>query len=68
MNTDVEQLLHESMERLAAVTPAPAGLVGRARRRLRRRRLAMISAAAGAAAAITAIAVVTASRHGQAGS
>jgi len=64
MNTDVEQLLHESMERLAAVTPAPAGLVGRARRRLRRRRLAMISAAAGAAAAITAIAVVTAAGAG----
>ena len=64
MNTDVEQLLQESMERLAAVTVAPAGLVGQARRRLRRRRLAMISAAAGAAAAITAVAVVTAAGAG----
>jgi hypothetical protein len=59
MNTDVEQLLREGMERLAAVTAAPVGLVGRARRRQRRRRLAMISAATGAAAAITAVAVVT---------
>ncbi len=56
MNTDVEQLLWDGMERLAAVTEAPAGLVGRARRRLRRRRLAMVSAAG---AAITAVAVVT---------
>jgi len=65
MNTDVEQLLQESMERLAAVSAAPAGLVGRARRRLRRRRLAMISAAAGTAAAVTAVAVVTAAGAGR---
>ena len=68
MNTDVQQLLQESMERLAAVTAPPPGLVGRARRRLRRRRLAMISAAAGAAAAITAVAVVTTAGAGSPGS
>ena len=54
MNTDVEELVREGMHRLAAVTEAPTGLVGRARRRLRRRRLAAVSAIAGAAAAITA--------------
>jgi hypothetical protein len=64
MNTDVEQLLRESMERLAAVTAPPAGLVGRARRRRRRRRLATISAAAAAAATVTAVAVVTAAGAG----
>jgi len=64
MTTDMEQLLQESMAQLAAVTTAPPGLVGRARRRLRRRRLAMISAAAGAAAAITAVAVATATGAG----
>ena len=59
MNTDVEQLLREGMEQLAAVTAPPVELVGRARRRLRRRRLAMISAATGVTAAIIAVAVVT---------
>lgn len=58
MNTDVEKLLREGMERLAATTQAPAGLVGRARRRLRRRRLAVRAAVACGTAAVTAAAAV----------
>lgn len=55
MNTDVEELLREGMERFTADLRAPAGMARRAERR-RRRRLALRSAAA-AAAALTAGAV-----------
>jgi hypothetical protein len=58
MNTDVEDLLREGMERFAADLRAPAGLIGRAAR-ARRRRLAVRSAA-GAAAALAAGAVAAA--------
>ena len=58
MSTDVEELIRDGMHRLAAATDIPAGLVGRARRRLRRRRIAAVSAVAGAAAVATAAAVV----------
>ncbi|MGH3288203.1 MAG: hypothetical protein ACRDPD_26560 [Streptosporangiaceae bacterium] len=53
MNTDVEDLLREGMERLTADLRAPAGLAGQIARRRRRRRLALCSVT-GAAAALTA--------------
>ena len=55
MNTDVEELLHEGMERFTRDLRAPAGMARRAARRRRRRAL---RSAAGAAAALTAGAVV----------
>jgi hypothetical protein len=58
MSTDMEELVRDGMHRLAATTYRPAGLVGRARRRLRRRRMAAVSAIAGAAALVTVAAVV----------
>jgi hypothetical protein len=58
MNTDVEELVRDGMHRLAAATDIPAGLAGRARRRLRRRRLAGVSVIAGAAAFAVAAVVV----------
>jgi hypothetical protein len=58
MNTDVEDLLREGMERCTADLRAPAGLIRRAARR-RRRRLALRSAAI-TAAALTAGAVALA--------
>jgi hypothetical protein len=60
MSTDVEELIRDGMHRLAATTDIPAGLVGRARRRLRRRRIAAVSAIASAAAvgAVAAVVVV----------
>ncbi len=54
MNTDVEELLHEGMERFTRDLRAPAGMARRAARRRRRRAL---RSAAGAAAALTAGAV-----------
>ncbi len=58
MSTDVEGLVRDGMHRLAAVTEAPTGLAGRARRRVRQRRLTAVSAIAGAAAAISAVALM----------
>jgi hypothetical protein len=58
MSTDMEELIRDGMHRIAATTDIPAGLVGRARRRLRRRRIAAVSAIAGAAALGTVAAVV----------
>jgi hypothetical protein len=58
MNTDIEDLLREGMQRFTADLRAPAGLTRRAARR-RRQRLALRSAAA-AAAALTAGAVALA--------
>lgn len=52
MNTDVEDLLREGMDRFTSDLRAPAGLIYRAQQRRRRRRLALLSA--GGAAALTA--------------
>ncbi len=60
MNTEVEQLLREGLDRLTAGVPVPAGLADRARDRRRRRRVAARSAIVAAAAAVTAAAVIAA--------
>jgi hypothetical protein len=60
MNTDVEQLVREGLDRLVARTEVPAGLADRAHRHLRRRRLAAGSAIAAGTTLVTAIAVVAA--------
>ena len=57
MNTDVEELLRDGMERFTAGVQAPAGLARTASRR-RRRRLAVRAAVACGTAAVTAAAVV----------
>ncbi|HSS92010.1 MAG TPA: hypothetical protein VLL69_22075, partial [Streptosporangiaceae bacterium] len=57
MNTDVEELLRDGMERFTAGVRAPAGLA-RTASRLRRRRLAVRAAVACGTAAVTAAAVV----------
>jgi hypothetical protein len=65
MNTDVEDLLRQGMERFTADLRAPAGLTGRAARR-RRRRLARRSvgaAVAALAAAAVAVAAVVVPGH-----
>jgi len=63
MNTDVEELLKDGMERFTAGVRAPAGLVQAvtADRRQRRRRLAIRGAAACGAAAATVAAVLAVS-------
>jgi hypothetical protein len=60
MDTDVEDLLREGMERFTAGLRAPAGLIGRAARRRRRRRLALRSAAGAAVLAAGAMALAAA--------
>ena len=60
MNEDVEQLVREGLDRLAATTQAPTGLVVRARRRCFRQRLAVGSALASGTAAVAAVAVIAA--------
>ena len=57
MNTDVEELLREGMERFTAGVRAPAGLADTARR-LHRRRLAVRAAVACGTAAVTGAAAV----------
>ena len=57
MNTDVEELLRDGMERFTAGVQAPAGLA-HAATRLRRRRLAVRATVACGTAAVTAAAVV----------
>ena len=61
MNTDVEELLRDGMERFTAGVRAPAGLAHTASRR-RRRRLAVRAAVACGTAAVTAAAVVAVAR------
>src|SRR5882672_4571076 len=56
MNTDVEELLRDGMERFTAEVRAPAGLA-RTAGRLHRRRTAR-AAVAGGTAAVTAVAVI----------
>jgi hypothetical protein len=58
MNGDVEELLHESMDRSTADLRIPADLLARARTRVRHRRLAVRAALALGTAAVTAAAVV----------
>lgn len=61
MNTDVEDLLRQGMERFTADLRAPAGLTGRAARRRRRRltrRSVGAAAAVLAAGAVAALAIV----------
>jgi hypothetical protein len=58
MNHDVEQLVREGLDRLAATTEAPAGIVVSAQRRNHRRRLALGSALASGTAAVLVVAVV----------
>jgi hypothetical protein len=60
MNTDVEQLLREGLDRLTADTRVPAGMAGRVLARRRRRRVAGYAATVAAAAAVTAVAVAAA--------
>jgi hypothetical protein len=60
MNGDIEQLVREGLDRLAAAAEVPAGLAGRARRRRRRRRLAAGSAIASGIATASAVAVIAA--------
>jgi hypothetical protein len=67
MNTDVEDLLRQGMERFTKDLRAPGNLTRRAARR-RRRRLALRSVAGGAAAlTATAVALVAAGVPGSAG-
>jgi hypothetical protein len=66
MNTDVEELLRDGMERLTADVRAPAGLASEAGRLHRRRRAARTAVACGTAAvtaAAVALAVVTSGAH-----
>jgi hypothetical protein len=60
MNTDVELLLREGLDRLTADARVPAGLAGRVLARRRARRAAGYATAVAAAAAVTAVVVVVA--------
>ena len=60
MSLDVEDLLHQGMERFAEQVPVPSGLAHRAARARRRRRVAIRAAAAAGTAAVTAAAVLAA--------
>jgi len=66
MNTDVEELLAEGMQRFTAGVQAPAGLA-RAASRLHRRRLAVRAAIACGTAAVTAAAVTAVAAGGVGG-
>jgi hypothetical protein len=70
MNTDVEDLLRDGMERFTTEVHAPVGLAGRAGRlhRQRRRRLAARATVACGAAAAIAAGVTFAATDGSAGS
>lgn len=60
MNTDVELLLGEGLDRLTADARVPSWMVGQVLGRRRRRRAAHYAIAAGVAAAVTAITVAAA--------
>jgi hypothetical protein len=64
MNTDVELLLREGLDRLTAEARVPAGLAGRIIARRRRRRVAACGAAAAAAVVIAVVTVVTVAATG----
>ena len=66
MTSDLEELLHEGLDRLTADAKLPAGLVGRARLRNRQRRTAIrASVAAGTALAAAAAAIIVTSGAGR---
>ena len=65
MTSDLEELLHEGLDRLTADAEVPAGLAGQARRRNRQRRMAIrASVAAGTALAAAAAAIIVTSGAG----
>jgi hypothetical protein len=66
MTSDLEELLHEGLDRLTADAKLPAGLVGRARLRNRQRKTAIrASVAAGTALAAAAAAIIVISGAGR---
>jgi hypothetical protein len=67
MNTDVELLVREGLDRLTADARVPAGMAGRVLARRRRRRVAGYATAATAAAAVAAAVVVAVATGGAAG-
>jgi hypothetical protein len=67
MNTDVELLVREGLDRLTADAWVPAGMAGRVLARRRRRRVAGYATAATAAAAVAAAVVVAVATGGAAG-
>ena len=64
MNGDVEELVREGLDRLAADVRVPAEMVARARTRVRRRKIAARAALACGTAAVTAAAVIAATGVG----
>lgn len=68
MNHDVEQLVRDGLDQLAATSRAPAGIVASARRRNHRRRVAVHSAIASGTAAVLAVAVAAATGAADPGS
>jgi RNase P protein component len=65
MTSDLEELLHEGLDRLTAGAEVPAGLLGRARLRNRQRRMAIrASVAAGTALAAAAAVIIVTSGAG----
>jgi hypothetical protein len=60
MNNDVERLVRDGLDRLAATAKAPAGIFASAQRHNHRRRVAVGSALASGTAAVVAVAVVAA--------
>lgn len=66
MTSDLEELLHQGLDRLTADAGVPAGLVRRARQRNRQRRTAIrASVAAGTALAAAAAAIIVTSGAGR---
>ncbi|HEY2520096.1 MAG TPA: hypothetical protein VGJ19_08300 [Streptosporangiaceae bacterium] len=65
MNTDVEELLREGMERFGRDVRMPAGIAARARGQLRRRRLQVVTGAVTAAAAAAAFVTLAAATGGR---
>ncbi len=64
MNSDVEEVLRESISRLTASARGPAGPAWRAHQRYRRRRLAARAAIAVGLAALIAVTAMVAARSG----
>lgn len=64
MNTDIEQLVREGLDRLTAQVRVPAGMAARARAHHRRRKIAASAALACGTAAVTAAAVIAVAAPG----
>jgi len=58
MASDLEELLHEGIDRLTADAEIPAGLIGRARLRNRQRRMAIRASVAAGTALVAAVAAI----------